>query len=303
MPVRFLHLIAFAGLAIALSATSTYSFVSRQPKRPSQLDAKTDRIIFHDRQPISNARKDQPPIIRHTILLVDRDDNIRLVAYDRPSPQENDGGRPGGVILGQLVTRSGNLGLSQYIGRGEVPFKALRTTLRSGVTIHLFLAWGQTPESLIAKEFDFRFSAVVSYFYAVQEDRGKATLVFREEQGGMFSRPFSNLSVEDINNDGDPEIVLLGMSSPRSHWMKIWRIRGDGGIERMAFEGEDASPSLDCLVPNAPCGIMTETHHQRDGYIIKTHKLYGWNPLKHEYELRSTFTERTVVLEDKPPLR
>lgn len=219
-----------------------------------------------------------------TMLIVDQDQNIRLL-YERPLDLKK------GKILGQAITRSGDLSLARYIGKNEVAFRARRVTLGEDLRVHVVLTWGPMEGALAKEDISYEFSPVAFILYVLKQKKREVTVQLREAQSNQLLR----LVVDDVNKDGEAEIVITA-ARYRGTWMKLWRITGSGNIEKVAFGGEMQSPSLYCLSDDKPCDIVTERGQNLGDRILRTREYYRWDPQGRRYTRRSVVTveERTV---------
>lgn len=208
------------------------------------------RVIFHDRRPRSF--NSAPGVEFHnSVLLVDRDKRIKLALFDEPQVAGRRLDPARSRVLGQDMSKLYPVDIAPYIRNREVVFRWHRVTIAPAIRTHIILTWTSSSKTL-----PYGMLSPISFvLYILNETQGRMKVVFRETQGVEFR----DLTVDDINQDGRMDIVLSGTTGPRGHWMRLWRVRENGSVERIPFEGEDQSPELVCPAQGGLCAIVA--HH------------------------------------------
>lgn len=232
-------------------------------------------------------------------LLVDQDDQIRLVSFDLPGC-----GNLADRVLGTRVQRSGRLVLAEHVAGGEVPFLARRLSLAAELVIHVVLTWGRMPERLFEKYADptspdfwpdtamgYGLSRVVFYVYFLRESETSVELLQKEDHGTGFVE----FEFVDATGDGKKEAVLTGSTWGVNRRMRIWKVDSLGRVTRLAVpleEVEYADPRLQPASPLEPPKIITTRSWRELEVSFDQFGTWVWNEERQQFVLRHTVTEQ-----------
>jgi hypothetical protein len=182
------------------------------------------------------------------LLAVDQDDAVREIDTGL---SDTDGGPTIQASFGARVTVSGNLKLANVLPKNEIAVQARRTTLESGVVMHVVLAWGfsQFPDIL----------SPVCWLHVFREGNGDTAQILASELGPQLEQ----FVVEDINSDGKVEILVATRENAVAS-MDIWQLQPDSGIKKIQrIDGYNVHTQVDRFVgPDE--GIIVERKRRVD---------------------------------------
>jgi hypothetical protein len=226
------------------------------------------------------------------LMLVDRDDNIKLLTCPtlQSAPEQCRLAPP--VLLGQAVHASGRLRLDKLMRANEVAFEARRVTVADEVTVHVVLAWGPPNEELQRREVLYGAFPKALFLYVFRETSGRAVLEIRED----LESELVSFRFDDLNGDGLQEIFVASHFY-RAFGARLWQIAADGRVHPLKFVYEGYDPTL--MAPDRTGSRQIHTHSidNLGDKLVTTDYLYRWDQQKHAYVLDHKATSETTYPE------